>query len=192
MPRIRATTIAEHKALMRRDLLAAGNTLFAKVGFARTSLSDIAALAGVGRTTVYEYFSSKEDLFLELIETTVPPLVEEVVAGLPAAAAPERLEALFERAFEAVREHPDLALLMFRIGRELPAPARERMWRSLDAGRDEVRSLCARLSDESWIPARCVSDLLLGGLEELAGADDHAAAGPLLATRRRFLRTGLV
>jgi AcrR family transcriptional regulator len=50
----------------REALLAAAAGLFAERGFKGTVIADIAVAAGVGKGTVYQYFSSKEDLFFEV------------------------------------------------------------------------------------------------------------------------------
>ncbi|TDQ81554.1 TetR family transcriptional regulator [Dongia mobilis] len=55
------------KAGRRRDILAAASQLFARNGFADTSVEAIAALAEVGTGTVYNYFSSKGDLLMALV-----------------------------------------------------------------------------------------------------------------------------
>lgn len=55
------------KAGRRRDILAAASQLFAKQGFADTSVEAIAARAEVGTGTVYNYFSSKGDLLMALV-----------------------------------------------------------------------------------------------------------------------------
>lgn len=55
------------KAGRRRDILAAASQLFAKQGFADTSVETIAARAEVGTGTVYNYFSSKGDLLMALV-----------------------------------------------------------------------------------------------------------------------------
>ena len=43
-------------------------SLFAKKGFAKTSMADIAKEAGIGKGTTYEYFKGKEQLFFETFE----------------------------------------------------------------------------------------------------------------------------
>ncbi|BAX93818.1 TetR/AcrR family transcriptional regulator [Mycobacterium shigaense] len=52
---------ADHRDLADRILDAAQRLVF-RTGARRTSLSDVAALAGVSRPTIYRYFASKEDL----------------------------------------------------------------------------------------------------------------------------------
>jgi AcrR family transcriptional regulator len=52
----------------RQLVLDAGLDCFAAAGFHETVMEDIAAKAGVSRATLYQYFASKEAIFLELIE----------------------------------------------------------------------------------------------------------------------------
>ena len=56
MPRIRAGSIEEHKLLTRRQILEATHDLLSETGSADLNLGDLAAMAGIGRTTLYEYF----------------------------------------------------------------------------------------------------------------------------------------
>ena len=41
---------------------------FSQKGYAKTVMTDISKLAGIGKGTIYEYFSSKEDLFFAVFE----------------------------------------------------------------------------------------------------------------------------
>lgn len=43
-------------------IIGAALLVFAKKGFAKTTINDIAAAAGIGKGTVYEYFSNKEEI----------------------------------------------------------------------------------------------------------------------------------
>lgn len=51
-----------------REILEAAAAVFAARGFRATRIDDVAAHAGVGKGTVYEYFRSKEELFLRLFD----------------------------------------------------------------------------------------------------------------------------
>ncbi|MCP5103363.1 MAG: TetR/AcrR family transcriptional regulator [bacterium] len=44
------------------QIMAAALQVFAKKGFAKTTINDIANAAGIGKGTVYEYFSNKEEI----------------------------------------------------------------------------------------------------------------------------------
>ncbi len=76
---------------------------FRSHGFLGTTHADIAAAAGIGRTTFYEYFSSTEDLLVQLVEAKLPEIVEEMVSGYPADLSPrDHLATLTIRMIEFV------------------------------------------------------------------------------------------
>lgn len=50
----------------KADILVSGRELFSSQGFKDTNVSDITKMAGIGVGTFYNYYSSKEKLFLEL------------------------------------------------------------------------------------------------------------------------------
>lgn len=50
----------------KADIFNSGRELFYSKGFKDTNVSDIAKLAGIGVGTFYNYYSSKEELFLEV------------------------------------------------------------------------------------------------------------------------------
>lgn len=72
----------------REKLLDAAAKVFSERGFKRTTMAEVARRADVGKGTVYEYFESKESLFLELFEwycrtslqAAVPPEGESATA----------------------------------------------------------------------------------------------------------------
>ena len=69
----------------RKNIGSAALTHFARNGFHSSSMSSIARSAGVGKGTIYEYFSSKEDLinysltlYVQGIEGRVMPLISDI------------------------------------------------------------------------------------------------------------------
>jgi AcrR family transcriptional regulator len=52
----------------RTQIIKAAAQVFAQKGYAGTVIAEIAACAGIGKGTVYEYFDSKEDLFFAVFE----------------------------------------------------------------------------------------------------------------------------
>ena len=59
----------------RDVILRAASEEFAEKGFAATKTSDIAARAGLPKPNVYYYFKSKENLYREVLESIVEPLL---------------------------------------------------------------------------------------------------------------------
>ena len=67
----------------RQHLVEAAAAVFAEQGFTSTRVADIAERAGIGKGTVYEYFTSKEELLFavfEWIDSRVSTRVEAVLA----------------------------------------------------------------------------------------------------------------
>ncbi len=58
--------MSEHpdKAIL---IKAAARELFTRYGYSKTSLDDIAKAAHIGKGTIYYYFATKEDIFVETI-----------------------------------------------------------------------------------------------------------------------------
>ena len=119
MPRIRAESIAAHKDATRRQLLTSAGELFRTLGYGATHLADITAHAGIGRTTIYDYFTDKEDVLVNLVEAEVPAVVAGMLAGLPDDLGDrERLAELIQRGLAFVSTDHALGSMVMR---ELPA-----------------------------------------------------------------------
>lgn len=84
MPRIRAASIDEHKALTRQALLDAAYQLIDEAETAEVSLAEVALSAGIGRTTLYDYFSDRDDLIAALVEDELPVVIGEIIEGVDA------------------------------------------------------------------------------------------------------------
>ncbi|HEY7703473.1 MAG TPA: hypothetical protein VID03_01425 [Acidimicrobiia bacterium] len=115
MPRIRAGSIEQHKALTRSQILMATQDLLEVK--ADISLGDVAAQVGIGRTTMYEYFDDRDDLIAALVESSLPKVIGEILAGLPPSGAEERMSALVAGTLRFVATDPVLGLILHR---ELP------------------------------------------------------------------------
>ena len=62
----------------RPRLVEAACAVFAEKGYASTRVAEIAERAGVGKGTVYEYFSSKEELLFAVFESINATRVERL------------------------------------------------------------------------------------------------------------------
>lgn len=51
----------------RQEIIDAAFEVFSEIGFAQTSMNDIAVRAGASKATLYSYFESKEELFTEVM-----------------------------------------------------------------------------------------------------------------------------
>ena len=54
----------EEQQRRRKEIFSASAGLFLEKGFTETSMREIAHAAGVGKSTLYDYFSSKEEILV--------------------------------------------------------------------------------------------------------------------------------
>jgi AcrR family transcriptional regulator len=89
VPRISAPTVAEHRAAKHRALLDAARAILAEEPGAAPSLAAVAGRAGLARSSVYEYFRSRQDLLDALIQDVFPRWSTRVTDAMAAAGAPD-------------------------------------------------------------------------------------------------------
>ncbi len=137
----------------RSALLMAAVLRFARDGYDRTSVREVAADVGVNQALVYRYFGSKDALFAEVSAHT--SAIGELLAG-PLDAIGPGLGDLFSR--EGEQGAPGLVALLRSPGR---APAMERL-RQLVTD-DFTHGLARRLPGEDGrLRAELVAALLIG------------------------------
>jgi AcrR family transcriptional regulator len=88
VPRIDAPTIAQHRAQRRRALLDAARALLAENPHQIPTLAAVATGAGLPRSSVYEYFPTRRDLLLELVQEVLPNWSRRVTSAMAAAGSP--------------------------------------------------------------------------------------------------------
>src|SRR5262249_58309924 len=94
---------ADVKETTRARLLAAAAAEFARAGFERANVDGISLAAGYAKGTIYNYFPSKEELFLAVVEEASAQAA--ATAPAPAdASAWERLTAGLVRLFRWARQ----------------------------------------------------------------------------------------
>lgn len=88
MPRISAPTVAQHRAAQRRALLDAARAVLAENADQPPALATVAARAGLARSSVYQYFRSRQDLLGALIEDVFPRWSSRVTEAMGALTDP--------------------------------------------------------------------------------------------------------
>lgn len=108
----------------RAALLAAAADRFIEVGIRKTTMEDIARLAGAGKATLYRYFANKDELIAALLDREVARLEARILRAAAAqATAPEKLAAALTAAIRFFLEHP----ILTRGRQEEPAELLERI-----------------------------------------------------------------
>lgn len=103
-------TLQERK---RREILAAAAAVFAARGFHQTLMDDVAARAGIGKGTIYRYFTDKEEMFFSILGAGMDDLHAQLVRASGARGAPDRkLAAMVETLADfSLRNRPLIRLL---------------------------------------------------------------------------------
>ncbi|MCO8127738.1 TetR/AcrR family transcriptional regulator [Acidimicrobiia bacterium EGI L10123] len=104
-------------ARRREQLLEVALHVFAARGFHQTSMNDVAEAAGVTKPVLYQHFTSKRALYLELLELVSLRLMAAIDEATSAAAGPREQVVRGLRAyFRFVVDSPDEYQLMFGGG----------------------------------------------------------------------------
>ena len=102
----------QDSALLRERILNTAEVMFARQGFAATSVREIAEEVGVTPAMVHYYFGSKIDLLRQVLAQTFEPLAGAIAQMKAAGRAPAA--DISKLLFDTVRDHPNLPVLMIR------------------------------------------------------------------------------
>lgn len=76
------------KDQVRNNIIRAAGTIFSKFGFRKTTMDEIARAAGKGKSSIYYYFSSKEEIFEAVVVKEARTLKKNFRRLLPAPPIP--------------------------------------------------------------------------------------------------------
>jgi AcrR family transcriptional regulator len=79
-------------------ILTTARKMFARYGLKKTSLDEIARTARVAKGTIYNYFGSKDQVYLGVLRGEAEEIVRNVLSAMEKVAAPEEKLAAFVRA----------------------------------------------------------------------------------------------
>jgi AcrR family transcriptional regulator len=144
MPKITATTMAEHRERTYEAILDAAEALIAEHGVDRVSMGDIAKHAGVARTAIYNYAPDKLALLTASVERAARSL-NIVVAGIAAntqRSPSERLSAILRSLLLSFAPRAQNLSLLRAAHRMLPPQQRAE---AVGALHDEVQTQVTRV-----------------------------------------------
>jgi TetR/AcrR family transcriptional regulator len=96
----------------RENILRTAAMLFADQGFARTDVAQIAQHAGVAKGSIYNYFESKEDLYLTVCRDGLDRSRQAVYGDIrPGWDLYRQIDHIFRRGVAFVLAHPEYARL---------------------------------------------------------------------------------
>jgi AcrR family transcriptional regulator len=103
-----------HRERQRRRILAAAEELFDIRGIDRVPIADIVAAAGIRASTLYEYFSNKDEIVWTLVEELMLQSSASVLEATDRTTGPAlgRITALLEAFGDELVDHPQRVRLM--------------------------------------------------------------------------------
>ncbi len=199
MPRIRAENIAQHKAMMRAAILDAAVDALAERDFHEVSLGVVADYAELPRSTMYDYFPSREALVAALIDERVPPLINDWMALLGGSTPLERLESFFVATFRMAEKHRKLTSALLGAGRRIPRELHDEYVPIVFTITEQIRAMISEgtasgdiVSGDLDAMSEALTDLLAGGIDDIVGRE-RPCLDPdvVIATRLMLLRRGV-
>jgi len=93
----------EKDEIVITEILAGAKKLFGKHGLKKTTMEDIAAAAGKGKSTLYYYFPSKKEIFEAVVESEMKNVVKSLREAVNAARkAKDKLKAFLHAQITAI------------------------------------------------------------------------------------------
>ena len=200
MPRIRAASIDEHKVLVRGNLMDSAKTLIAEAGTSEIPLGEVALAAGVGRTTLYDYFTDRDDLIASIVAEELPGVLESIIESVPTDGSPsDRLADLAARTVEFVASDPVLGLILHRDVGRLGPDAQNRIREAHATLADEMVGLYFRGVDSGEfrrmppdLAGRLIQDVIMSSAKTvMTAAAPEDRIEEVTASLRMFLIGGL-
>jgi AcrR family transcriptional regulator len=132
----------EEQGRRRQEIFDASVHLFLEQGFNETSMREIAAAAGIGKATLYDYFKTKDEILLSFFEREIQEMYgrAEAIAreSLPVAEKLRRIvQAQLEYWVARRAFYPKLALEAQRLA----LPSQQRIQAARHAYQDMLRGL---------------------------------------------------
>ncbi|KKM09672.1 hypothetical protein SY88_17470 [Clostridiales bacterium PH28_bin88] len=176
----------------REQILEAAIQIFAHQGFHDAKVEEIAAAAGVGKGTVYEYFRSKEELFYEMLDFVRALYVDQFQKEvLTATGVNETLKRMFLNHLKFIYRHRDMARVLL-----VNHPVMDdKLYRWVLSRRQEMLTFCEELvrrgiaSGEVREVNPAVAGLMIAGIFNSLG--NQVALGETPADLPRFVSQAL-
>jgi len=109
-------TPSHHEAGVRGRLMNAAIGLFARRGYAATTVREIVEGAGVTKPVLYYHFGSKEGIFLAMMQEALAEFEATAAAALAeAGSARVRILRLLDRMFDLILQHLDVMRVLDAI-----------------------------------------------------------------------------
>lgn len=132
----------EEQARRRHEIFQQVVNVFAKKGFHETSMHEIAKAAGLGKSTLYDYFKTKDDLLVYFFEDQWGDLAEQArQIAVQNSPADLRLRQVIEKYFESLQDNKNLFLKLSIESQRLKMESQKMIQEKRHAYQDLIRAL---------------------------------------------------
>lgn len=132
----------EEQARRRKEIFHASVHLFLNKGFNETSMREIAEAAGIGKSTLYDYFPSKDDILLSFVEDELEKLTDQAKEIMKQnIGAKEKLRQMMFAYMDYLATNEDFYMKLSTEVQRLAQNSLERIQRKRHALQDMLRGI---------------------------------------------------
>jgi AcrR family transcriptional regulator len=132
----------EEQAKRRHEIFHSVVNIFLKKGFHETSMREIAETAGLGKSTLYDYFKTKDDILIYYFEDQLSDLAEAAQKiALQNKSANKRLREVLKMHLESLQANKNLFMKLSLEAQRLKLESQSRIQDKRHAYQDLVRAL---------------------------------------------------
>ncbi|MDK2981526.1 MAG: TetR/AcrR family transcriptional regulator, cholesterol catabolism regulator [Chloroflexota bacterium] len=132
----------EEQDRRRQEIFEAVVDTFIEKGFVETSMREIAELAGMGKSSLYDYFATKDEILVFVMESSLRFITDNSQRiNAQSISAEARLRQIIEMHLEYVVSNKKLFYLFSYEGRRLSLDNQKRMQQGRYAYQDMLRGL---------------------------------------------------
>ncbi len=129
-----STVAASKDDLMKTSIMDAASKLFQQFGLAKTTMEDIARSIGKGKSSLYYYYATKEDIFVAVVEREKDLILKEIQDAVNKETTAEgRLRTMAHTKFKALQKR----MSMYNID-SIDMPDRMCLYKSIGKRYDEI------------------------------------------------------
>jgi TetR/AcrR family transcriptional regulator, cholesterol catabolism regulator len=132
----------EGQSAKRHEIFAAAVHLFLEKGFTETSMREIAEAAGMGKSSLYDYFKTKDEILIWYFEDEVDDVtvIARGIASQPLS-APEKLRQILQKQLERLLENKEFYIGLSVEVQRLGSQSQRRIQKKRHAFQDLLRSI---------------------------------------------------
>jgi AcrR family transcriptional regulator len=132
----------EELAKRRHEIFHRVVNVFLKKGFQETSMREIAESAGLGKSTLYDYFKTKDEILVYFFEDHLGDLAEEAQEiAVQNSAADKRLRQIMEKYIENLQANKNLFMKLSLESQRLRLESQKQIQEKRHAYQDLIRTL---------------------------------------------------